>query len=161
MDINQEIGDNLFDRYGVGQDFYEQLLHNMSEDQKKSTILMGLLFGSYLHFQNANKKSRGRPGGKFSIDQKRASMILSMRRNYKTSMPISKWIKLAKKIEDAMDEVGVNGLKSGHIQTERYFPNTLQLRSLENSVSRGMKLLDINFHLYQKNLAYYSMLTDA
>ena len=84
MDINQEIGDNLFDRYGVGQDFYEQLLHNMSEDQKKSTILMGLLFGSYLHFQNANKKSRGRPGGKFSIDQKRASMILSMRRNYKT-----------------------------------------------------------------------------
>ena len=108
---------------------------------------------------NASKRSRGRPKEKFSIDQKRASMILSICNNYESRMAITKWIQLVQKVEDAVGAIKFSEFSETEMPVERYFPKTVQLKSLENSVFRGMKLLGIKFNSYQKNNQYFSMVS--
>ena len=164
MSAPQNIAQNLFEHYGLVQNFYDELVLNMSQEQKKSAMTLGLVFSFYLQQVNAGKRSRGRPKEKLSIDQKRASMILSICNNHESRMAITKWIQLVQKIEDGVDDFidsysYLPVLEGAEISAKRYFPKTVQLKSLENSVFRGMKLLGIKFNSYQKNNQYFSMVS--
>ena len=159
MSAPQNIAQNLFEHYGLVQNFYDELVLIMSEEQKKSAMILGLVFSFYLQQVHASKRSRGRPKEKVSIDQKRASIILSICNNYESRMAITKWIQLVQKIEDAVGEFKFSGSIETEIPVGCYFPKTVQLKSLENSVFRGMKLLGIKFNSYQKNNQYFSMVS--
>ena len=71
MSASQNIGQNLFENYGLVQNFYDELVLNMSQEQKKSAMTLGLVFSFYLQQGNAGKRSRKRPKEKLSIDQKK------------------------------------------------------------------------------------------
>ena len=159
MSAPQNIAQNLFEHYGLVQNFYDELVLNMSEEQKKSAMILGLVFSFYLQQVHASKRSRGRPKEKVSIDQKRASMILSICNNYESRMAITKWIQLVQKVEDAVGAIKFSEFSETEMPVERYFPKTVQLKSLENSVFRGMKLLGINFNSDQKNKQYFSIVS--
>ena len=91
-------------------------------------------------------------------------MILSICNNHESRMAITKWIQLVQKIEDGVDDFIASYsyppvVGGTEMPVKRNFPKTVQLKSLENSVFRGTKLLGINFNSDQKNKQYFSIVS--